>query len=75
MGMTENLTIIEPSRDTMDDFGPMWGEDIVDLDQKHIDALLSGQVLATHDGEYTTFIKLTSTEIEKRKGEPKHVRK
>jgi hypothetical protein len=50
------ITILEPTEEAADKYGWLHGAETVVLTQEHIDALLSGQMLAWNDGEYVTYL-------------------
>ena len=54
----DNITIIEPTKKDMYEYGLNCGHDVIKLSSKHIEALKNGKMLAWNDNEYTTFLIL-----------------
>ena len=52
----DSVSIIEPTDAATDEYGHRCGSDMIWLEQKHVDALLNGKILAWNDSEYSTFV-------------------
>lgn len=64
---SENVEIIEPSLEAIDDYGRYHGCDFIVLKKEHIQALLKGKSLAWNNGEYSTFVKVEDSIVKGRK--------
>lgn len=58
----DEVQIIEPTDESMDKYGHRCCSDMIELSDKHIEALKAGKILAWNDGEYTTFVILKNEE-------------
>ena len=61
----EHVEILDATRKAMDEYGHHHGSSLIVLTQDHIDALLSGKMLAWDDSEYTSFVVFDSDVFEK----------
>ena len=52
----ETIEILDPTVETMDEYGHGFGSDLVVLLPEHVEALKDGAILAWNDSEYTTFV-------------------
>lgn len=52
----DRIEIIPATSESMDEYGHGHGSELVTLKQEHINAILSGKMLAWSDGEYVTFV-------------------
>lgn len=55
--MAEEIRIFNSLKEAEDD-GVLWGEDLIVLSKKHIDALLEGKAIKTDNSEYVQIIIL-----------------
>ena len=54
----ENIQILEPTEKALKKFGYRYGVDNVILTEEHITALREGKVIAFHDSECSTFLRM-----------------
>jgi len=61
----DSVAILEPTDAAVDEYGHRCGSDMIWLEQKHIEALLSGKILAWHDSEHSTFVGIKDIIVKK----------
>lgn len=59
----EEFEIIEATQKAGEKYGTNYGFSILRITDEHINALKEGKMLATDDGEYTTFILHKNTKL------------
>lgn len=60
MPATEDITILDNTREAAKNYGFYYGADYVALRPEHLEALKAGKMLAWNDMEYSTFIILVA---------------
>jgi|GEM_PF-2379453 len=57
-GLKDNVEILQATEKAIDEYGTLFGFDVIGLSPKHVEALQRGKMLAWNDGEYSTFVVL-----------------